>query len=204
MGDKYLSFHSGRDTHVVINEVAKEFPEVASALNRLDSKVLKDFSNALSSKMNWSMAEMFSQAANGLSMDVLEGFASTAHLVDSRRLDDFSRAVNYLESDPVVSDLGQVLEDMKKLVEAKRETLSLIAEANQGLTEANRGLAEAKNSLVKLDVVALAERYRRQEEQTKRQYNAKLKKQEQELRDWKTRCMYAVAIAAIAVFLLVR
>ncbi|WP_282698337.1 hypothetical protein, partial [Streptomyces sp. CC208A] len=120
-----------------------------------------------------------------------------AHLVDSRRLDDFSRAVNYLESDPVISDLGQVLEDMKKLVEAKRETLSFIAEAN-------RGLAEAKNSLVKLDVVALAERYHRQEEQSRRQYTAKLKKLEQELQDWKTRCMYAVAIAVIAVFLWVR
>jgi hypothetical protein len=185
MGDKHL------------NEVAKEFPEVASALNRLDAKVLKDFSNALSSKMNWSMAEMFSQAANGLSMDVLEGFASTAHLVDSRRLDDFSRAVNYLESDPVVSDLGRVLEDMKKLVEAERETLSLIAEAN-------RGLAEAKTSLVKLDVVALAERYHWQEEQGKRQYTAKLKKLEQELQNWKTRCMYAVGIAVIAVYLFVR
>ncbi|MEW2303752.1 hypothetical protein AB0958_27935 [Streptomyces sp. NPDC006655] len=197
MGDKYLSFQSGRDTHVVINEVAKEFPEVASALNRLDAKVLRDFSNALSTKMNWSMAEMFSQAANGLSMDILEGFSSTAHLVDSRRLEDFSRAVNYLESDPVVSDLGRVLEDMKKLVEAKRETLSLIAEAN-------RGLAEAKNSLVKLDVVALAESYRWQEEQGKRQYTAKLKKLEQELQKWKTRCMYAVGIAVIAVFLFVR
>ncbi|MEU7293851.1 hypothetical protein AB0A76_11685 [Streptomyces exfoliatus] len=197
MGDNYLSFRSGRDTHVVINEVAKEFPEVASALNRLDTKVLRDFSNALSSKMNWSMAEMFSQAANGLSMDVLEGFSSTAHLVDSRRLDDFSRAVNYLESDPVISDLGQVLEGMKKLVEAKGETLSLI-------DEANRGLAEAKNSLVKLDVVALAERYRRQEEQSRQQYTAKLKKLEKELHDWKTRCIYAVAIAVIAVFLLVR
>ncbi|MFF1422133.1 hypothetical protein [Streptomyces sp. NPDC058280] len=197
MGDKHLSFHSGRDTHIVINEVAKEFPEVASALNRLDAKVLKDFSNALSSKMNWSMAEMFSQAANGLSMDVLEGFASTAHLVDSRRLDEFSRAVNYLESDPVISDLGRVLEDMKKLVEDKRETLSLIAEAN-------RGLAEAKNSLVKLDVVALAERYHWQQEQGKRQYTAKLKKLEQELQDWKTRCMYAVGIAVIAAFLFVR
>ncbi|MEV7426840.1 hypothetical protein [Streptomyces sp. NPDC091212] len=197
MGDKHLSFHSGRDTHVVINEVAKEFPEVASALNRLDAKTLKDFSHALSSKMNWSMAEMFSQAANGLSMDVLEGFASTAHLVDSRRLEDFSRAVNYLESDPVVSDLGRVLEDMKELVEAKRETLSLIAEAN-------RGLAEAKNSLVKLDVVAIAERYHWQEEQGKRQYTAKLKKLEQGIQDWKTRCMYAVGIAVIAVFLFVR
>jgi hypothetical protein len=197
MGDKHLTFHSGRDTHVVINELAKDFPEVASALNRLDAKVLKDFANALSSKMNWSMAEMFSQAANGLSMDVLEGFASTAHLVDSRRLDDFSRAVNYLESDPVVSDLGQVLEDMKKLVESKRETLSLIVEAN-------RGLAEAKNSLVTLDVVALAERYQRQEEQGKRQYTARLKKLEQELQTWKTRCMYAVGIAVIAVFLFVR
>ncbi|MDX3486626.1 hypothetical protein [Streptomyces sp. ID05-18] len=197
MGDKHLSFHSGRDTHVVINEVAKGFPEVASALNRLDAKVLKDFSNALSSKMNWSMAEMFSQAANGLSMDVLEGFASTAHLVDSRRLDDFSRAVNYLESDTVISDLDRVLEDMKKLVEAKGETLSLIAEAN-------RGLAEAKNSLVKLDVVALAERYHRQEEQSRRQYTTKLKMLEQELQDWKTRCMYTVGIAVIAVFLFVR
>ncbi|NED80947.1 hypothetical protein G3I76_12735, partial [Streptomyces sp. SID11233] len=75
MGDKYLSFHSGRDTHVVINQVAKEFPEVAAALNSLDTKVLKDFSNALSSEMNWSMAEMFSQAVSGLSVDVLEGFA---------------------------------------------------------------------------------------------------------------------------------
>ncbi|WP_333752962.1 hypothetical protein [Streptomyces sp. IBSBF 2394] len=197
MGDKHLSFHSGRDTHVVINEVAKEFPEVASVLNRLDAKVLRDFSNALSNKMNWSMAEMFSQAANGLSMDVLEGFASTAHLVDSRRLDEFARAVNYLESDPVVSDLGRVLEDMKKLVETKRETLFLIAEAN-------RGLSEAKDSLVKLDVVALAERYHWREEQGKRQYAAKLKKLEQELREWKTRCMYAVVIAGIAVFLFAR
>ncbi|OKI98982.1 hypothetical protein AMK18_23915 [Streptomyces sp. CB01249] len=197
MGDKHLSFHSGWDTHIVINEVAKEFPDVASALNRLDAKVLKDFSNALSSKMNWSMAEMFSQAANGLSMDVLEGFASTAHLVDSRRLDEFSRAVNYLESDPVISDLGRVLEDMKKLVEAKRDTLSVIAEANRGLTE-------AKNSLVKLDVVVLAERYHWQQEQGRRQYTAKLKKLEQELQDWKTRCMYAVGIAVIAVFLFVR
>lgn len=197
MGDKHLSFHSGRDTHIVINEVAREFPEVASALNRLDAKVLKDFSNALSSKMNWSMAEMFSQAANGLSMDVLEGFASTAHLVDSRRLDEFSRAVNYLESDPVILDFGRVLEDMKKLVDAKRETLSLIAEAN-------RGLADAKNSLVKMDVVALAERYHWQQEQGKRQYAAKLKRLEHELQDWKTRCMYAVGIAVIVAFLFMR
>ncbi|MFE3858401.1 hypothetical protein ACFXPN_45625 [Streptomyces griseorubiginosus] len=197
MGGKYLSFHSGRDTHVVINEVAKEFPEVASALSRLDAKVLRDFSNALSSKMNWSMAEMFSQAANGLSMDILEGFSSTAHLVDSRRLDDFSRAVNYLESDPVFADFGRLLEDMKKLIEAKKETLSHIAEAN-------RELAEARNSLAKLDVVALAERYHRQEEQGKRQHTAKLKKLEQELQDWKTRCMYAVGLAVIVFFLFVR
>ncbi|ASY34038.1 MULTISPECIES: hypothetical protein [unclassified Streptomyces] len=197
MGDKYLSFHSGRDTHVVINQVAKEFPEVAAALNSLDTKVLRDFSNTLSSKMNWSMAEMFSQAVSGLSMDVLEGFASTAELVDSRRLEDFSRAVDYLERDPVVSNLAHVLEDMKKLVEAKRETLSLIAEANLGLVE-------AKNSLVKLDVVALAESYHLQEAQKKGQYAAKLKKLEQELQGWKTRCMYAVGIAVIAVFLLLR
>ncbi|MEU2670077.1 hypothetical protein ABZ622_14625 [Streptomyces sp. NPDC007164] len=168
----------------------------ASALNRLDAKVLKDFSNALSSKTNWSMAEMFSQAANGLSMDVLEGFSSTAHLVDSRRLDDFSRAVNYLENDPVVSDLGRVLEGMKKLVEAKRETLSS--------PKRTEGLRKRRISLVKLDVVALAERYRRQQEQGKRQYTAKLKKLEQELQEWKTRCMYAVGIAVIAVFLFVR
>ncbi|NED82529.1 hypothetical protein G3I76_20820, partial [Streptomyces sp. SID11233] len=70
------------------------------------------------------------------SVDVLEGFASTANRVDSRSLEDFSRAVGYLESVPVVSNLGHALDDMKKLVEAKRETLSLIAEANLGLVEA--------------------------------------------------------------------
>ncbi|AKA08763.1 hypothetical protein SAZ_21685 [Streptomyces noursei ZPM] len=52
--------------------------------------------------------------------------------------------------------------------------------------------------------MALAERYHWQEEQGKRQYTAKLKKLEQELQDWKTRCIYAVGIAVIAVFLFVR
>ncbi len=42
------------------------------------------------------------------------------------------------------------------------------------------------------------------EEQGKRQYAAKLKKLEQEIREWKTRCMYAVVIAGIAVFLFAR
>ncbi|MFF0170895.1 hypothetical protein [Streptomyces prasinus] len=190
MGDKHLSFQAGRDMHLVVNEVAEDFPEVAMALDRLDAKVLRDFSNALSNKMNWSMAEMFSQAANELKMDVLEGFVNTAHLVDSRRLDDFARAVNYLESDPTVSDLSRLLEDMK-------ETLSLVAEAKRGLSEASR-------SLGKLDVVTLAEHYSKQEELGKRQYAAKLKKLEQEVQEWKARCMYAVGASVFVVFLLVR
>lgn len=187
---KHVSFRVGRDAHVVINEVAQDFPEVAVALDRLDARVLQDFSNALSHRMNWSMAEMFSHAANGLRMDVLEGFANTAHLVDSRRLDDFSRAVSHLEADPVLSDFARVVEDM-------REILSLIAESK-------RGLAEASTTLGKLDVVTLAAHYSQQEAAGKRQHAAHLKKLEQQVHDWRVRCLCAAGVALFALLLLAR
>lgn len=185
MGDKHVSFHAARDMNLIVNEVAAGFPEVAKALERLDPKVLRDFSNALSNRMLWPMAEMFTQAANGLNMDVLEGFVNTAHVVDSRRLDDFTRAVNYLESDPTLSDLGRVVDDM-------REALSLIAEAKRGLTE-------TKNALASLDTVTLAESYRQQEQYRERQHSAAVKRLEQEVREWKLRCLYAVGAVVLLV-----
>lgn len=196
-GDKYVSFHAARDANVVINEVAADFPEVAKALERLDPKVLRDFADALSQRMNWGAAETFSLAVNTLSMEALENFTNVAHLVDSRRLDDFSRAVSTLEGDTVAFDLGRTLEDLKQL-------LPQLSDAKIRLSDAKRDLAETVHALSRLDVVALADYYTKKEAGDRRTYATRVTELEEELSDWKARCLYACLALAGAGYLLLR